>query len=388
MDSSLTQFCGKEFSIWNKDGPTFSLCFETFTFVLIPFTLLALTSGFYIGRLRPPDVNLRVPSPFNIRRICTGITLVITLGVFIKDTVLIRTNIPAVLFISYGTRLISLFVHLIFLWRIGLIHFDYKRSPIAVILSWLLTIGYYGVQIERMVVVLLLTVSEKGTLNDINTIVDLFCVACMAACQITYFITLLRENPKFRTVSILSPTEDLDRLVSADFLESDRYSDIASSDVPSVPETCPSDNASCLSSLFFHWVQPLMRKGSKRLLNRGDAVYSLPSDLNTQNICQSFNSTIGKLTERIVTEGQMSSDNPRLLLKSLNSKFGKWYFSLGVLKFLSDSLAFAGPLLLNRLVNFVDSDEPLANGCYYAVGLFLSTLAGSMLATHFDFQVS
>nr|CAB3219632.1 multidrug resistance-associated protein 7-like [Phallusia mammillata] len=388
MDQRLTEFCGKKFSIWNNDGPTFSLCFETFTFVLAPFTLLALTSAFYIGRLRPPDVNLRVPSPFNIRRICTAITLVITLGVFIKDAVLIKSNIPAVLFVSYGTRLVSLLVHLIFLWRIGLIHFDYKRSPATVVLSWALTLGYYGVQIERMIVELMDNVSDKSTLDSINMIVDLFCVAAMAACQITYLVTLLHINPKYRTVSILSPTEDLDNLLSqSHLLDSDRYSDLAS-DVPSVPETCPSDSASCLSSLFFYWVQPLMKKGSKRQLNREDAVYSLPADLNTQQICHSFTQTVDELSTKQLIENQNTSTPPRILLKSLHSKFGRWYYTLGLLKFLSDSLGFAGPLLLNRLVNFVDSNEPLANGCYYAAGLFLSTLIGSMLATHFDFQVN
>uniref|UniRef100_H2YA77 ABC-type xenobiotic transporter n=1 Tax=Ciona savignyi TaxID=51511 RepID=H2YA77_CIOSA len=49
---------------------------------------------------------------------------------------------------------------------------------------------------------------------------------------------------------------------------------------------------------------------------------------------------------------------------------------------------FAGPILLNYLVKYVESNEPTIHGCYYAGGLFLSSFIGALLSTHFDYQVN
>uniref|UniRef100_H2YA76 ATP-binding cassette, sub-family C (CFTR/MRP), member 10 n=1 Tax=Ciona savignyi TaxID=51511 RepID=H2YA76_CIOSA len=76
------------------------------------------------------------------------------------------------------------------------------------------------------------------------------------------------------------------------------------------------------------------------------------------------------------------------VLKSLHRNFGRTYYLLGLLKFGSDMLGFAGPILLNYLVKYVESNEPTIHGCYYAGGLFLSSFIGALLSTHFDYQVN
>jgi len=381
----LDPVCGQKLSVWNDGERTFSPCFETLTFVLVPFFLLAVTSSFYIGYLRPPDVNLRVPSLFNVRKVCTGATLLITLGLLIKDAILIKSHLAPISFISYGIRILSLFLHFIFLWRLGLIHFDFKRGPFPVITTWLFTLAYFGVHLQHMIMKLLKEHQKKTTADDINAVVNLICAACLVACQLVYLGTLFQKNPRYRTISIISDDDSSELLRSHDdLLESEQYSNVGLSDVPAISEGCPSDSASLLSSLFFYWVQPLMRKGAKRYLSKAESVYHLPTDLKTQTICNGFVSTIGNVNK----EHHSLNYSSQTLLKALHKRFGRWYYTLGILKFLADALAFAGPILLNKLVSFVNSKEALSSGYCYAAGLFVSTLTGALLATHFDYQVS
>lgn len=76
------------------------------------------------------------------------------------------------------------------------------------------------------------------------------------------------------------------------------------------------------------------------------------------------------------------------LVKALNKAFGFEYFSLGILKFLADSLGFAGPILLNYLVSFIESQaEETYKGYLFAGGLFLSSLLSTICSTQFDYNV-
>lgn len=44
------------------------------------------------------------------------------------------------------------------------------------------------------------------------------------------------------------------------------------------------------------------------------------------------------------------------LLRALHSCFALQFYSIGLLKFVSDTAGFAGPMLLNRMVLFVEDD--------------------------------
>ncbi|XP_078489925.1 ATP-binding cassette sub-family C member 10-like isoform X1 [Ciona intestinalis] len=393
---NLNKFCGSKFQIWNNEKHSFPICFETIVFVIAPFTLLAATSAYFIGRLRPPDVNLRIPDVFNMRRMCTGLTLVLTIAILTKDVILIKSSMSAVLIISYCARITSLLLHLIFLWRLGMIHFDYKRGPGVVTFSWLLTFPYYIVEMERIITLYIFDVyNSKDDIFYISLTVDLFCVAAMVACQFTYLVTIVRKNPKFRTVSILSPDSSFDESQSAVYQNGvDGYCDVTAEDMTSHAQLqeCPEEQAGCLSKLFFCWVQPLMKKGAKKLLNKESSVYHLPQDLNTELLSNKLTSnrqtTSNNSYEYSRLESTKTGKPTHTVLRSLHQSFGWKYYSLGFLKLGSDLLAFAGPVLLNQLVKFVESNDPIAYGCYYAAGLFASSFVGSLFSTHFDYQVN
>ncbi|KAI8422275.1 hypothetical protein MSG28_006161 [Choristoneura fumiferana] len=77
------------------------------------------------------------------------------------------------------------------------------------------------------------------------------------------------------------------------------------------------------------------------------------------------------------------------LFRALHSCFALQFYSIGVLKLMSDMAGFAGPLLLNRLVTFVE-DESIDQhyGYLYAAGLMISTLVATFFNTHFNWLMS
>lgn len=62
------------------------------------------------------------------------------------------------------------------------------------------------------------------------------------------------------------------------------------------------------------------------------------------------------------------------LLRVLHSCFWVQFYSVGILKLIADISAFAGPMLLNKLVGFIeDKSEDIKWGYIYALGLVMST---------------
>lgn len=62
------------------------------------------------------------------------------------------------------------------------------------------------------------------------------------------------------------------------------------------------------------------------------------------------------------------------LLRALHSCFWVQFFSIGILRLIADISAFAGPMLLNKLVGFIeDKSEDIKWGYIYALGLVITT---------------
>ncbi|KAL5483667.1 hypothetical protein EMCRGX_G020072 [Ephydatia muelleri] len=172
------------------------------------------------------------------------------------------------------------------------------------------------------------------------------------------------------------------------------------------------DNASIFSKLVFWWVNPLMHRGALGMLEKPSHLPPLPAHLTTSYITRQFARAHATgsswwqtlrskcfCLESLAGDGSAGSIDPEehtqrivknvSLLGVFNRAFGYHYYPLGVLKLTSDSLGFAGPLLLNALINFMENkNEPMFHGYLYALGLFSSTLVASMLITHFNNEVN
>ena len=158
------------------------------------------------------------------------------------------------------------------------------------------------------------------------------------------------------------------------------------------------DQANYLSYLTFGWLQPIMVKGYRHKIEI-NTLSKLPIDLNVNKVSDYFMQNYSNKQPQ-----NNPIINPELLLnqqtyqdlltdtKSSNSlgtalmrSFGRKFMVLGVFKLVNDIINFAGPLLLNQLVQFVETkDANLKDGCMYATALLLSTLLGSVINIHFS----
>lgn len=67
------------------------------------------------------------------------------------------------------------------------------------------------------------------------------------------------------------------------------------------------------------------------------------------------------------------------LLRALHKCFWFQFYSVGILKLVADCAGFAGPLLLNKLVGFIENgSEEMSYGYAYATGLFVTTIIGKL----------
>lgn len=122
------------------------------------------------------------------------------------------------------------------------------------------------------------------------------------------------------------------------------------------------DEAGLLSRYTFYWVNALIKKGVAGYLRRIDDLFVLPECLRIQ-----------VLADRMASVLRQSSS----LFKSLHRLHGIEFYSIGMLRLLSDMSGFAGPLLLGGLLShsvaIEVTDEFDGKPYLYALGLFGST---------------
>lgn len=117
------------------------------------------------------------------------------------------------------------------------------------------------------------------------------------------------------------------------------------------------EGSGCLSKLFFTWVNRLMEKGAKNRIHGPRDVYDLP---------EGFSVPMHSLL-----------DTDTSLLRMLHREFGIEFYSIGILKLISDLASLAAPLLLNRLLLFIDDPKiSMVHGYLYAGGIFLASIIG------------
>ncbi|CAI0420806.1 unnamed protein product [Linum tenue] len=76
------------------------------------------------------------------------------------------------------------------------------------------------------------------------------------------------------------------------------------------------------------------------------------------------------------------------LLKAIFYAYGWPYLRLGVLKVFNDGLGFVGPLLLNRLIHFLQQGSPHWDGLLLALSLGLTSVLKSFLDTQYSFRLA
>lgn len=203
-------------------------------------------------------------------------------------------------------------------------------------------------------------------------------------------------------ISVSGETSDSASLITSPGLNQNIYYDIYTQRKKDNTDVYlgKAESKNIFSQLFFLWSSPLISKGYHYQLNKPDDLFILPGSLDTNLIkemmsnmltVQKHQSFMKEMKTDLSGKGNNQSKvNIQIsLVKAFNKAFGKFYYSLGILKFLYDCCGFAGPILLNLLVMFMENkEEPIKYGYYYALGICLSTLLTVLMGLQYQYYIN
>jgi hypothetical protein len=148
----------------------------------------------------------------------------------------------------------------------------------------------------------------------------------------------------------------------------------------SLEKMCRFEKSNLWEKVFFSWINDIVNLASQ-----------IPQ-LNFEDIdCLPQRDQIPFITKDFIDHWKLKPVDQRSLFKSLLHCFGRLYFFMGFVRFLIDSLAFSGPILLGKIVTFVSS--PIQEGDEYLgyvyVSILLATSAfGALLQSQYDFYIA
>ncbi|XP_031389468.1 ABC transporter C family member 13 isoform X2 [Punica granatum] len=141
----------------------------------------------------------------------------------------------------------------------------------------------------------------------------------------------------------------------------------------------PGDADSFWNQMVFKSIDFVMNRGVLKQLDFEDLL-PLPTDMNPSSCHEKLQSC---------WEAQWNqNDSDPSLFRSLFHAYGWAYLSLGLLKVINDCIGFAGPLLLNRLIRFLERGSGHLEGYVLAVSLGGTSIVKSFLDTQYSFRVA
>ncbi|GJZ67089.1 ABC transporter C family member 13 isoform X1 [Tanacetum coccineum] len=129
----------------------------------------------------------------------------------------------------------------------------------------------------------------------------------------------------------------------------------------------------------FKSINPVMEHGSKKQLDFNDLL-ELPTDMDP-SFCH--DSLLNCWEDR----RRENFSHPSLFW-TICYAYGWPYMCLGLLKVLNDCLGFAGPLLLNMLIKYLQQGSGNFDGYLLAISLGLTSILKSFLDTQYTFRLS
>ncbi|NWX30630.1 MRP7 protein, partial [Notiomystis cincta] len=379
MENILASLCGTSpedpLPVWVRGSV--GHCFNQLTLNVIPHVILAVVSACFLGTPRSAS---SVPCrPSWGWRIATSFVLA---GLFLADTIpatISQQELGPVYLevLANGTAALAWLVHGFALLMLCRSFHHFTRGPAALALLALLPLPSF--------IITLVWYCHRGTAWSPAhpAASSRFAILCLQLASLLAYVT---SSPSIAPGKKPSPSQSQG---------SQRVAE---------------DGESWLSRFFYTWMSPLMKRGYEQRLNQPQDVFVLPRQLQAARVCERFYSCWQRkaalhqaeeeavsLTSPIVAGGDGSGaapDSPRHareavhLLSVLHAAFGLRFYTLGLLKLAGSLLGFSGPLLLNLLVNFVESRrEPLSHGVLYALGLFAGSFLGALLRNQFSYEM-
>ncbi|XP_027340067.1 ABC transporter C family member 13 isoform X3 [Abrus precatorius] len=139
------------------------------------------------------------------------------------------------------------------------------------------------------------------------------------------------------------------------------------------------NNGNFWDLMTFKFITPVMIQGVVKQLDSEDLL-PLPADMGTSSCHDVILSC---------WQAQLSNNgsNPSLF-RALCSAYGWPYLCLGLLKVINDCMGFVGPMLLNKLIQFLQQGSVNLDGYLLALSLGLTSIIKSFLDTQYSFHLS
>ncbi|NXW19547.1 MRP7 protein, partial [Circaetus pectoralis] len=360
MENILAGLCGTSpedpLPVWVHGS--IGHCFNQLTLNVIPHVILAAVSACFLGT---PRSGSRVPcKPGWGCRIAASSVLA---GLFLADTIPATVSQqelgPVYLeVLANGTATLTWLTHGLALRILCRSIHGSTRGPVALALLTLLPLPSF--------IVTLVWYYQSGTAwsPPQPAASSRFAILCLQlASLLVYVISYLFPTAGRQDFLSINCSCQQDQLISE----------------PGIPvpdqQRVAEDGESWLSRFFYVWMNPLMKCGYQWKLNQPQDVYVLPRQLQAARVN--------------ALDSSHRAQEAVQLFSVLHAAFGLRFYSLGLLKLASNLLGFSGPLLLNLLVNFMESgQEPLSHGVLYALGLFAGSFLGALLQNQFSYEVN
>ncbi|RAL41406.1 hypothetical protein DM860_010200 [Cuscuta australis] len=151
-----------------------------------------------------------------------------------------------------------------------------------------------------------------------------------------------------------------------------------------IEEGCSRESARGITQSFwraatFKFIDSLLERGVEKQLDFEDLL-QLPPDMDP--------SSCHTLLLNHWDSHQLKNDSHPSLFKAICSAYGWSYIYLGLLKVVNDCLGFASPLLLNRLIQYLQRGSTHYDGYVLAVSMGLTSVLKSFLDTQYSFRLS
>ncbi|GAB6021503.1 Multidrug resistance-associated protein 7 [Chamberlinius hualienensis] len=376
-------FCGDpQLDVWiNSD---FGHCFRSLCLEVPIYALFAAFNAYYLGNLGSTFARstsqLRI---LTLRSILTTLLLLYPVTVILDKHFVHFEQVILSDYIWLITQIILWALHLVYLYvlRTRLCHSS--RGPVLIVFGWILTIVPTSFAVRTGLI-------QHIYLNNF----DVYLCFINAVIQALYLVTLIPKGDA-REATWLTQTR-LGNFING----SDSRPIVAESlttscaSLPAAPPLAEPVQPHFISRLVLSWVNPLLARGSQQNVTSIDDVFELPARLKTTFIDTKFwivfrNLQMKQAISSLQRTGIVSAAKISVL-RVIIATFGVEYFSLGILKLINDASDFAGPLLLNLLVNFVDSKSTSENeyeGYYLAAGLCGASLLSSFINVHYSFML-
>ncbi|XP_060531878.1 ATP-binding cassette sub-family C member 10 isoform X2 [Cylas formicarius] len=393
---SWSRFCGdEEFKIWSPQWHDLNLCFQEVCLQIPILAVAGCGSAYYFGRrygvVSRGQLSLIALKIRFIISFLLAFLPIVQIYIFLNKT---EEVIPQVAYLLSGVQCLSWFTHCAYIGGLTKKLGRNPRGPTFMIVVWSMLFALSVISLKSHY-----TIYKYSSNLTYSIYLAYGMSVCYLVLQLAYGLTLIPgdgDSTYADVTTAIGPVNESQPLLSnvyVRFMEEDDpfYLGVAM------------ENVGWFSRLFFLWVTPLMQKGVNDKLTSSDDLYDLPVDLSCAVVGWELDNAVRnvKLQSALHSSDRATStstdDSPAvnmvkrdfMLLKALHRCFWLEFYSVGILKFFADCAGFAGPMLLNRLINFIeDKSEDMKWGYVYASGLMATTMISALCDCHFNFLIS